>query len=242
MMRLVALLFVLAMLAATDPARADEFDIAGRHIKIETSEGYCAVGHSDPADKLIYGVVNEASRGLLRALALQADCAALDEFRRNRSLDGQLEPALLFQLNLLNGEAEALPLTRDKFLEMMESALKSQYSDEMWMLAKQNAQAAIARVREKMGAAMAGTTLTDMQVLGVLDRDDFGVYVGIVQTVEENGASRILAGVGASTLVNGLPVTVTLMKRYVGPEQFPSITSEVKHVLQEFIGLNEDPI
>ena len=47
--------FGFVTLAMAVVAGAEEFEIAGHHLKIETIEGYCAVGHIDPADKLLYG-------------------------------------------------------------------------------------------------------------------------------------------------------------------------------------------
>jgi len=233
---------ILAVLAMGSTAQADEFEIDGHHLKIETIDGYCAVGHTDPADKLLYGIADEAGRGVVRTLSYQGDCAALNRFRKDRSLKSDVEPSLLFQITLVEGKETALPVTREKFLEIMETVLKGQYGDEIYTLAKQGMTAAVARLKEKMGSAMAGVTMTDVQVLGIVDRDDFGVYIGIVQTYDNNGASYVIAGVGATTIVNGLPLTVTRTDLYSGPEQFPTLTAEVKRVLRELVALNEGNI
>jgi hypothetical protein len=233
---------ILAILAMAGAAQADEFEIAGRHLTIQTMAGYCAVGHSDPADRLLYGIADEAGRGMLRTLSFQADCVALDKLHKDRSFQTDVEPSLLFQFNLMNGEESAIPMTRDKFLEIMATVLTSQYSDEIYALAKEGSEAAIARIKEKMGAAMADTTLTETKILGVLDRDDLGVYIGIIQTYDNAGKPYAVAGVGATTLVNGLPLTITRTDRYVSAEQFPALTAEVKRVLGALVARNEDPI
>lgn len=233
---------ILAVLAMAAVAAADEFEIDGHHLKIETIDGYCALGHTDPADKLLYGIADEAGRGVVRTLSYQADCAALARFRKDRSLKDDVEPSLLFQITLIEGKETALPITREKFLEIMETVLKSQYGDEVYALAKQGMAAAVARLKEKLGPAMAGVTITDTQMLGIVDRDDLGVYIGIRQSYDNNGAPYVIAGVGATTIINGLPLTVTRTDRYTGPEQFPELTADVQRVLRALVTLNEGSI
>lgn len=244
-MALKALAFLATIFVAltlTGSARAEEFDIGGRHLTIDIMAGYCAVGHSDPADRLLYGIADEAGRGVVRTLSYQADCVALERFRKDRSFHTDVEPSLLFQITLLDGNEGPLPLTRDRFVEMMATVLKSQYSDEIYEKAKQGSQAAVTRLKEKLGDVMANIALTDTKILGVLDRDDQGVYIGIVQSFDAAGRPYVVAGVGATTLVNGLPLTITRSDVYSGPAQFPAMTAEVKRVIRELIRLNEEPI
>jgi hypothetical protein len=241
MFRAIAL-FALASLATAGPVQADDFDIAGRHLVIGPIEGYCPVGHTDPADEFIYATIDEAARGALRTLSVLADCAALDAFRKDGSRQTDIRPALIFQLGLLEGEEKALSMTRDKFLEIMGAALKSQHSDDIWNLAQQSERAAMTRLQEKTRAALAEMTPPDPIVLGMLDRDELGVYIGFVEAADEGGKPNVTAGVGATTMVNGLPLTVTRTEHYVGPEQFSSITAEIKRVLRELVMLNEGAI
>jgi len=239
---LASTVFVFVGFVAAGGARAQDFDIAGHHLVIEPMEGYCPVGHNDPADKSIYAMVDEAARGVLRALSVQGDCAALDAFRKDRSRQTDILPALVFQLGLLEGEEKALPMTRQKFLEIMDAALQSQHSDEIWTLAKQSEQAALTRLQAKTRAALAEMTPPDMAVLGMLDHDELGVYIGFVQAVDEGGKPNVTAGVGATTMVNGLPLTVTRTEHYASAEQFRSMTAELKRVLRELITRNEGAI
>jgi hypothetical protein len=231
--------FIVVGFVAAGGARAEDFDIAGHRLVIEPMEGYCPVGHTDPADQSIYAMTDEAASGALRTLSVQGDCAALDAFRKDSSIQPDILPALVFQLGLLEGEEKALPMTREKFLEIMDAALQSQHSDEIRNLARQSEQAATVRLQEKTSAALAEMTPAGPVVLGMLDRDELGVYIGFVEAIDRGGKADVNAGVGATTMVNGLPLTVTRTERYASVAQFRSITAELKRVLRAFVTWNE---
>ena len=69
-----------------------------------------------------------------------------------------------------------------------------------------------------------------------------GFYIGIVQKYDNNGVPYAVAGVGATTIVNGLPLTVTRTDLYSGVDQSPTLPAEVKRVLRELVALNEGNI
>jgi hypothetical protein len=232
----------LAALMTGGLACADDFDIAGHHLKIETLEGYCAASRDDAVDKPLYSMADALVTGVLHTLSIQGDCKDLERYRRERSLKVDIQPTVLIQLNLLEGKEGALAIDRGKFLELMNKMMTSQYSDEIWQLAKRSTTEALARLKEKMGDEISDAKLQDMQVLGVIDRDDLGVYIGIVQKFDNGGKAYVIAGVGASTMINGLPLTVSRTDVYSGPEQFTAITAEVKHILNQLVALNEGNI
>jgi hypothetical protein len=239
---IVLLAAVLAALVVAPAARADELDIAGRHLKIEAIDGLCMAESDNPADRLLYSFTDHTSSGVFRTLSIQGDCGGLERYRREQSLKVEIQPSALIQLNLMRGQEAALPMSRAEFLETMNTALTSQYSAEVWELAKQSASDALVRLKEKMGDAIDDATLEEQKVLGVIDRDDLGVYIGIVQKYNENGKPYLIAGVGAVTLINGLPLNVIHMNRYSGPEQFSVLTAETKRTLKQLVELNEGAI
>src|SRR5262245_35953374 len=126
MMSLKALAFLgtaLVALTLAGSAQAEEFDVAGHRLRIETFDGYCPVERNDPVGEALYDLIESGSGGTEAVLSIQADCAVLERFWK-ASQPVRLQPALAVQIDLTNGRAAASSLTRDEFLAMKAAVLK----------------------------------------------------------------------------------------------------------------------
>lgn len=237
--RRVLALFAFTGLMAVNTARAEEFDVDGHRLRIETFAGYCLVDRNDPVGHVLYDMTFEGSDGTEAILSIQAGCAALDRFWKQRSQPVRLEPALAVRCHLTDGKAVPLALTRDKFLAMKETALEQETGDAASSSARQGEEAAVARLKAMVPDIMVDTAVGGTVALGVLDRDEVGIYYGIVQVFDNAGKRYVQAALAASTLIDNLPVTIVRTDQLSDPDRLPAMTAEIKRLLHELVKLNE---
>lgn len=221
---------------------ADTSVIAGRTIKVERDLRFCLVGRDNPADQLIHRAFDEAAGDTLETVSIQADCAKLDKFRRSESAMGDVEPSLAVQVNLKAGKPMIVTQARPQFLDYMESSLKGQYSGQIYQFGEKSAEAAMARLKQSMGESIGNVDLEGTQILGVVGRDDAAVYLGLIQRFVQGDKRMQVAAVAASTVVNGLPLTITYSEPYTGPEMFKPMLAETQRLTRGIIMQNEGRI
>jgi hypothetical protein len=231
--------FALVAFAVPGARGADTSIIAGRTLKVEPDARFCVVGHDDPADELIHRAFDEAAGDDLATVSIQADCEKLEKFRRNESAMGDVEPSLAVQINLKAGKPMIVGMPRARFLDCMETNLKSRNSSQIYQLGEKSAQAAMTRLKQSMGESVGNVNLEGTQILGVLDRDDSAVYLGLVQRFTQGGKRVQVAAIAASTVVNGLPLTITYSEPFTKPDMFPAMLAETKRFTRDIIQLNE---
>jgi hypothetical protein len=228
------------LLLAASAAGADESaTYLDRTIIVKTDPRFCAVGQEDPADRRIRHAYDGASGDAVSVVSIQADCTMLDKYRRGEVAMGDVVPSMAVQVNLKGGKPMIFDLPRAQFLDRIEAGLTGEGSEQVYALTQDSARSAMVRMKQSMGPDAGNIELDNTQILGVLGHDENAVYLGLTQEFRQDGKTVQIAAVAASTLINGLPTTITYAEPYTGPDTFKPMLTETKRLTRDIVQSNE---
>ena len=87
----------------------------------------------------------------------------------------------------------------------------------------------------------AGGAIQDhgIEMLGVVDRDDDGLYMAVLERYESLGVPYVDLTVSGVTMIRNHVVAVRLQRSYAGPEPVRSMAGEVAAMIRQLIALND---
>jgi hypothetical protein len=219
-------------------ASAADFRLGNRTLAVEPPAGYCAMDRRAPLEGPLFEAQEKASP-TIRVLALHVDCRKLDAYRGEEAYLEDLAPSILVLASLHEGEPMVVGLPREQFNEAMEVGMRSITESQVQEMATQSSETLLAVLKEKLGPHYADIRYVGTQYLGILGRDETAVYMGQIAKLSLAGTPWTETAVSASTLVNGVVITVSYAEPGDRPEAVGDILTQVRQFTRDLIALNE---
>lgn len=165
----------------------------GQKIAFTNPEGYCTLGTTEREAQL-RSIAERTVEGRVRVLHIAIQCQELDDYKASRrdTLDNWLQVQLLGA----RGEFNRLDISRDRFLSAVASASPQIDQNDL------NRRLRSAYSNQEMSMEKA-----HVEILG---RDGNAVYFYTRSVLKHGSASRQISGLGATTLINSIPLSINV--------------------------------
>ncbi len=225
---LCALAFALAQ-----PASAATVQIVpGTSMDMQAPDGQCVIEPSaSQFDAAYFSTMTQMFTGTNNLLALFIDCNVLASMRQ-----GIAQPITEWTIVLLplsGGQVvPASGYTRAQVIEEMSQA--SAGSDMQAYLDGQKGS-----IEQRINQTLqGGFQMGQIKSLGILAKDDSGIYSGLMLNQTTAGVGQDIACVIGMTLINGYVVTVNIYQPYVSAETYTDMVSDMKEDMAELVSAN----
>jgi len=234
----VAAIAAICLLPRLD-AGAEEVEIGGRLLLLESEEGFCPLDRNRSDEGAVFAALERANGYMARVLTIQVTCRKLDAFRAGRALLPELTPAITVTAPLLDGSLAVQAMPRARYAEAMMGALSGVGDTEYEESAKDAGAVLAAVLRAKLGERYADFQYLGARYLGVLGHDELAAYSGEVPTLSLDGMRWTETAVSAFTLVDGIGLTVTYSESGDRSEALGPLIARVRDITRDLIERNE---
>jgi hypothetical protein len=226
-----ALLPMLAALAAAgaplSSPRAEDFTFAERSIRLTVPGGWCRLDPAKPADAPVIQRAEQLQQGINHVVLVFADCQQLGALHSG-NLHGYLT----------NG-AIMIPLQRGRIV----TASFATRAEFIASIAREIGAIDVEKIRAELRErfARAGATGIDIdgaKSLGVLKQDEYGIYPGFMLPAPPQMTVKSLVGATAITMINRLPVSVSIWRPAISAGTLDGILGEEREILRGLIAAN----
>jgi hypothetical protein len=213
------------------PATIEVTRIPNVTLEVPVPPGYCQIDPDRSASEKTYFEVNSkmmSESGLL--LVLFVDCEDLYKLVQANLESGLTSWILIFvSLDDAGQPSKIAGFRRSKFLDDIAGSLSMSQKqlDEVLQRGEQYLRGL--GVHENYEARQ----------LGVLGKDEYGVYVGMLSRVRDKNSSRFLAAIVGTTLVEGLPIGVGIYRPYESPETVKTLLVQNKNLVRGIVEKTE---
>ncbi len=226
MVRAIAGLWVGVLLAlppaASGPALAASYQVAGRALDIEAPPSYCLLDPNIPAEAELFGHVEAANAGRNRVLVVFVNCEELASWRR-----GEVASLQNYGNVLTPVEQTVYPgMARGMFLDELSLAMGG--------TAPVGMEAGETRLREAAPALQVGQSAS----LGVIEADELALYAGIARKLEFEGQAMVMLGIYSMTLVNAVPISVNLFQPVEDGTTIENLITHQRRFLERLLERN----
>jgi hypothetical protein len=204
-------------------------------VTLEMSEpaGFCVV---DPArsatDRQAYEAAQAVHSGVNKMLAYFVECEVLEAARQGRPADLQRWIVVLAQMQ--DGRVRSVErVTRPEYIvEIGKEIAKS---------GEPIANTAAKELTEKLAARLKDSTVSVglQQMLGELERDDNGLYVGMRSVNRRAGREQQVAAIVGFTFVRKHSITMNSYRPYNGPRDFEVLLGVTRALTADLVKRNE---
>lgn len=219
------------LLGLGSPANGRELaiDLPAGAILFEPPAGYCLLEpESHDADRHLFEMQAQILEPSNRLLAYVIDCRALDRWRADP--EAGTGDYGLFMLPLSDGAVRRFDgLSRAAFLDEMARLYEGIGSGDI--------SAAIGEATQRV---LAELNIGEIRSVGVLDRDDAAIYVGLLGSFDDGGSAYTLAVLMAMTLLDGYPASFNLYTGYVDGQTFDALLAQQKTHMGRLAAMNTD--
>lgn len=101
--------------------------------------------------------------------------------------------------------------------------------------------AGVEHVREALADVGTDLTLSETRSLGLLDRDDNALYLGVLSSYAVGGAPQTMASVSAITLAGGYMLTYSVYRPYEDEQSFVALLDLARPVMRDLVAANPGP-
>jgi hypothetical protein len=217
--------FLLALSpAASGPAIAAGYQVAGRALDIEAPPSYCLLDPGIPAEAELFGFMEDTNAGRNRVLVVFVDCDELESWRR-----GEVT-ALQHYGNVLT------PVEQTVYPDMARNMFLDELSIAMGGAAPLGAEAGEMRLLEAAPTLEIGQS----ESLGILEADDLALYAGIARKLEFEGRARVVLGIYSMTLVNAVPLSVNLFQPLEDDKNIERLIAHQRRFLKQLLERNRN--
>lgn len=217
--------------AMLGPAYGFEVELAGRKLSLEAPEGYCALEQAQPRDKVFLDRLSLALGDDYLLLLMFADCEELKQYRAKRA-----ERFLRFGQIMAMRERGAPIAALAGFSRNTYSAQATANFGRLTDPAAQRE--ALARLHQEIGEGR----VAGQRIIGLLDRDGAGAYLGLIARNDTPGEPQILAGISAATLLREIRLSINLYRRYEDAQSLPALLADQKRIVARLIEKNGETI
>ena len=166
--------------------------IGDRKVALVVPEGHCVLDRSQTADKALLAFVEGLIAGQNQLHLLTTNCAELSDWRTGKrpTLGEYTQVQSRIQLNGRDFAGQERPVIK----ALCDEAKKNGAS---------HLNTAEAEVVKRLAAAQDKAKLENVALLGVLDEDEHGCYLGMVLKIQVDGPGKTQLCVFATTILNG---------------------------------------
>lgn len=225
-------LCALAMAGALPASAATVQIVPGTNMEMSAPDGQCIIEPSaNQFDAAYFATMNQMYVGTNNLLALFIDCNVLASMRQ-----GIAQPITEWTIVLLplsGGQViSAAGYTRAQVIEEMSKAAAG--ADMQAYLDGQKGSIE-QRINETL---QGGYQMGQIKSLGVLAKDDAGIYSGLMMTQTLAGVPQSIACVIGMTLINGYVVTVNIYRPYESAETYTDMIGDMKADMAGLVNAN----
>lgn len=226
--RLLVLFGLLVVVSGSSHALAKDartVSLLGANLVLPIPKGYCPLSAAHPADKDLMSRTERTVGTRNRVLLMFADCAQL---KRYRSTGTAMSNSGSYMAPKSARKPVRMP--RSKFARVIGAQIKKQTG------AIKKAQR---KMTERINKEGNGAELKGNKNLGLVRQDDTAAFMGLVQTWQAEGSSKILAGsVTGLTLVRERIVSLNLYAPYEGRKTIESLLKAQRANIKRLIEAN----
>ena len=206
----------------------------GVRFEMEIPRGLCQV---DPGgsefDEAFFSTMASLHSGNNKQLALFVDCPTFEAFRSGR--DETMSRWSMVLLPLVDGQVKPLrETTRARFIEVLARQF-STFDQALTSLSGLLNE----RLAEVFKDTDSAVSINEVRSLGVIDRDDTGVYSGLLATYIFDGQRSLVAGVLGMTLVGDYIVSVNFYRPFIDASTFELLLNDTRSTVHQLITTNE---
>jgi hypothetical protein len=220
-------LMSMAVLGAlcTLPVQAETFTFDHHDITFEPPKGYCALDAKQPGEQAIIETQKVLQAAYNEVVVVYADCADLDKARAGEMK--RLENLGTFQIAKQNGRVSAVI-----------GHSRTSYIEEVTKSAPQvDAKQIFSQVNDR--STNLGTGTIDSNKFGLLDSDRSAFYFGgVVTATLPDGSTLDKVSVNASTLINALPVAMSISRPAAGEDDLKALLAKQHENIAALIQAN----
>jgi hypothetical protein len=226
-----ALLPVVLVLAASgmplSSPRAELFTFAERSVQLDMPRGWCRIDPKKPTDAPFFHSLEAMQQGRNQIVMVFADCQQL-----GAAHSGTLKGFLV------NG-AIMIPL-QGGMIAPVPSADRAQFAVEA---AREFGTVDIDKMRGELRdafsrAGAAGIDVNSIKSLGVLKKDELGIYPGFLMPVPPPSTIKTVMAINALTMINHLPVSVVITRPADRAGTMDAMLAEEHEILRGLIAAN----
>lgn len=225
-MRIPYLATSLLLLGVMQSLHAELVTVVGRNINLPLPRGYCAVKDQGTEGQLVTRT-REGLGAKNRLLLLFANCDELKALRTQTAgtpADG------------FNDYGTFTVLLKDGDVRLFDQYTRQQYIDNV-ANAITHGQGFANGIRQAEERLRDISSIRQLESLGVLDTDANALYVGFAG--QNTATNQGMLGVGGSTLVNGVNLTVTAWWSAKSPNDVDRLLTQQKYELAAVVATNK---
>lgn len=211
-------------------AGAQDVTLLDRRLHLQPPPGYCIADESH-AEREVVARVRKLIESQGPFLEMFVDCPELQRRRADDHgpPDGFDDYGTYSALTYRGQVLATHPETRQ---ELLASIARAAGDDSV-------APDAIDKVLKRLRDI--GMTFTSTQNLGVLGLDDSAIYMGVVLSPRgpDDAAQQHVLSVGAITLVKGIRLSASWIRRYERPDDLPVLLADQKRAMSALVAANE---
>lgn len=221
---------VAALAAGMHPAGAAETifkrDVEGRALNFVIPEGYCMLDRANPNERHRYNELTKANEGRNVVVVIFADCGQLAAFRKNA------------ESNLTRHGYYALVLADKRLVTWAPDYSRAKYLGDLSpYVAKLNGKSVEDAVTKVATLPLKGKP--GFVNLGMLDRNDDGIYTGTGVTYEVKGTLSRVNTVSATTLIKGIVVSAHLYDNYTDGKNYLKLLDQQRQLAARLVAANK---
>jgi hypothetical protein len=225
------------VLAAAEGVRAEQVGVAGRALRLDPAEQFCALDRGNADEAHLFDAAASVLQSRNRLLAYWAQCGALDSYRAGEQ--SGLWPYVLIMAPLSDGRIVPMDVPRATFLAEVKRLFDAQGGG---LLDQQDRQEIRQRfdqlAREIEQTSGTSASFGEAQMLGLLTSDTSAHYVGMLQPWSVGERRGVMAGITAVTEIRGLALSVNVYDEYAGPDSFDRLQQQARQIVRRLIAGN----
>lgn len=207
-------------------ARAEDFSFAGRSIRLDAPAGWCRLDPKNEADDQLIQNARRIQDGRNYVVLVFSDCQQLGALHSG-NLTGYLATGAIL-IPLQHGQIAAVPnRSRAGFIDEVTRELGAVDMDQIRD-----------ELRGRVADGGAGIDVDGFKSLGVLRKDELGVYPGFLLPAPPQFSVKTLLAINALTMVNGLPVSVVITRPADSAATMDRMLAEEQEILRALIAAN----
>jgi hypothetical protein len=223
--------FVLAVLVAgsvpLSSPRAELFTFAERSIQIDMPRGWCRIDPKKPMDAPFFHNLEAMQQGRNQIVMVFADCQQLGAAHSGTFKGFFVTGAIMIPLQG-GGIATVPSVNRAAFAEDAAREFGSVDIDKMR-----------GELRERFARAGAtGLDVDSIKSLGVLKKDELGIYPGFLMPAPAPSTVKTLMAINALTMINQLPISVVVTRPADRAGTADAMLAEEHEILRGLIAAN----
>lgn len=207
------------------PGRAETFTFDRHDITLEPPKGYCALDPKRPHEQAIIETQRTLQAAYNEVVMVYADCTDLDKARVDDTK--RLENTGTFQISKQDGRISAVSgYSRASYIQEVTKAVP-----------QVDAKQIFSQVNDRSKNLGSGTI--DSNKFGLLESDQSAFYFGgLVTATLPDGTAVDKVSVNASTLINALPVAMSISRPSAGDNDLKTLLAQQHENIAALIQAN----